>query len=132
MDEVLSLRRLGELGQEVGLNCVAKELVLGLLAITVHHIPHDGEVDVLIFLGLQNEDVILVVPVGVHEGQHALHHLQSLVLGQTVENLASKKLIDEVFQDFVHLQFCDGPGALLLVKVGNAFRHEGTVKLMVL
>ena len=81
-DVALALGRHCELGKEVRLDTVVEELVLGLLAIAVLYVSHNGEVDVFVLHGLLDEEIALVVSVSVHEGKHALDHLKLLVLRQ--------------------------------------------------
>jgi hypothetical protein len=81
-DVGLALRRHSELGKEVGLNCMAEELVLGLLAVGVLHISDNGEVYVFVLHSLLDEQVILVVSMSIHECKHALNHLNSALLSE--------------------------------------------------
>jgi len=62
-------------------------MLLGLLAVEVHHIAHDAEVEVQLGCGfhgglsLLNEPVSLAVAVCKYKNHHALHDLLALGLG---------------------------------------------------
>ena len=81
---LLAVIRLRELSEEVALDGVLKESILGLLAVPVHHIPDDVEVNAFGCLGLHDEFVLLVVSVGVHKRHHVVYDLIPLLLAQSV------------------------------------------------
>lgn len=70
---------MSELSEEVALDRVLKESILGLLAVLVHHVPNDIEVNAVGCLGLHDELVLLVVSVGVHKSHHVVYDLKPLL-----------------------------------------------------
>ena len=110
---------------------MAKKLVLSLLAVWVLHVSHNWKVDVFIPHGLLDEQVVLVVSVSVHEGEHALDDLLSLLLGEWGKDVHSKYLVDEVFNDSVHLHLRDTASSLLFVEVWNLFTVQFVEKWLV-
>lgn len=75
----MAVLRLRELSEEVTLDRVLKESILGLLAVLVHYVSDDIEVNALGCLGLHNEFVILVVSVGVNKSHHVVYDLTPLL-----------------------------------------------------
>ena len=61
-----------------------KETILGFLAVLVHYIPNDREINETCFLRLNYEFVILVVPVSVDESHHGINYLRLLLGAQLV------------------------------------------------
>lgn len=75
----MAVLRLRELSEEVTLDRVLKESILGLLAVLVHYVSDDIEVNAVGCLGLHNEFVILVVSVGVNKSHHVVYDLTPLL-----------------------------------------------------
>jgi len=63
---------------------VVEESFLRLPTVVVHAVPQDREIDVFVFLGLHQEQVLLVVSVGVHKRDHALYDLRLGVLSNYI------------------------------------------------
>ena len=101
---------------------MAKELILRLLAVWVLHISHNRKVYVFVLHGFLDEQVVLVVSMSVHECQHALNHVDSLLLGKWSEDVHSKNLVYEMLDDWVHLSLADARSSLLFVEIWNFLR----------
>ena len=78
-----------------GLDSLREESVLCLLAVVVHAVPQDGEVNV----GLLQKQVLLVVSVGIHEGHHAFDQVHFLIGGELVQESWPKHFSHEAFND---------------------------------
>lgn len=104
-----------ECSEQERLDWVLEVPVLSLLAVLVHDISDDGEVDgvgatILLGLGfgLLDELVTLAVSMGEADHHHAMDDLLSLVLVQTtalLEHLLAQDVVDEVSHHYVHVGF---------------------------
>ena len=101
---------------------MAKELVLSLLAVWVLHISHNGEVYVFVLHGFLDEQVVLVVSMCIHECEHALNNVDSLLLGKWSEDVHSKYLVYEMLDNLVHLRLANARSSLLFVEIWNLLR----------
>ena len=68
LNERLSLGRPRKVGEKESLNRLLEEHVLSLLAVVVHAVTEDREVDV----ALLQKQIVLVVTMSVHKGYHAM------------------------------------------------------------
>lgn len=82
---------------------MGEELVLSLLAIVIHAVSQNGEIYVCLF----QKQVVLIVPMSVHEGHHALDEGHLLSLRKLVQEFWSKHMIKEAPHNRDHLLSSD-------------------------
>ena len=115
-DVVLAFVTASELNEEVSHTWVSEEALLGLLAVLVHNITNDAEVDgklttaalCRLFLRFLDESVILRVPVREedhHDPQDDRFLLVHFERGVVRNDIFTEEMIDKVLYNLVHLVF---------------------------
>ena len=113
LDEGLPILALREHGDEEGLDWVLEILLLGSLAVEVHHVSHHREVEVLVQArlvvqlldGLHNESIALIMAMRKHKDHHAPDELLLLIFTQDFvrKDAFSEQGLNETLKVGVHL-----------------------------
>lgn len=78
-----------------------EESVLGLLRVVVHAVTENRKIDIIFLSGLHQEEVILVVSVGINKRHHALKKHVGLHVVKFPQNGAIHK-VNKACHNFVH------------------------------
>ena len=119
--EIAPLRSLSEPREQERIGRQAEESILGLLAILVHGLTDDGEINQWV----SQEVIVLVVAVREHKQLQQLNELEASLLSQGVQK-PREALIGEVHQRLEH-----GKPALLSLLLGLPLVKERLVSQLV-